>query len=313
MLRWAVVIPLALVAAPASAGVWVRDPGSAWFQGSFSATTGARVFDAQGQLLPATDDVFMGSVAPLFETGRYTGLEGSVYTELGVIRGLEVVAALPVRRVAMRWQWREGTEPPVVHTNTGLGDTTLGARVGGTVGGVALSLYAGTRLPLYDNSPETLNLEAGNSDFYDNVVPLGQGTIDGEALVGVGTGIGVLDGWALLEAGGRVRDRGFSTALPGRLQVGIKPGGVATWLGLDGVASLGDGDAPDHFVDPWGKGPLVPDHQSWLAANVGVLVPLHPDWSVLVTGSHVLAARRYPSLAQGAIGIAWHGSLWEVR
>lgn len=313
MKRWSVVVVAAVAAAPAHAGVWIRDPGAAWFQGSFGASTSARTFDAHGALLPSTDPAYLGSVAPLFESGRYTGFEAGLYAELGVVRGFEVVASLPVRQASMRWRWATGYSEPIVQTNRGFGDTTLGARGGGQVGGVALSLYAGARLPLYDNAPEKLGMEAGNSDFYDNVVPLGQGTIEGEVLAGAGTGLGVLEGWALIEAGGRVRDRGFSAAIPGRLQVGLQPGGVALWLSADGVASLGNGAAPDYFVDRWGKGPLIPDNQSWLAAGAGVLVPLGEDWSVLATGGHVVAARRYPSLAQATIGVAWHGSLWEVR
>lgn len=295
----------ALTAPTAAAGVWVREPGASWLQVSASAQTSTRLFDEAGAARPQASEPFLGSLAGLFSEGRLLGVEAGLYAEVGVARGLELIGALPVRAVSNRWSFARGPSEDLVQDNLGFGDATLGGRAGGPVGRFALSGHATVRLPLYDNGPDRLNLEAGNADFYDDRVPLGPGTIDLDLGGGAGTGLGLADGWTLVEAGVRLRDRGYSTALPGRLQAGVHPAPpVATWLELDGLVSLGDGEAPDFFRDPWGKGPVVIDHASWSRASLGASVALGRGFVLLGTVSRVLAARRFPLLTGASLGLA---------
>jgi hypothetical protein len=78
--------------------------------------------------------------------------------------------------------------------------------------------------------------------------------------------------------------------------------------------SLGGGVAPDDFIDQWGKGPTIVDNSSWLTVELGVLLPLSDRWSVLAAASQVVAARRWASLTQGSLGVAWSGPLlWRSR
>lgn len=304
---------LALLSAwsdPAAAGVWVRDAGEAWLQGSLSGSTSTSMFAGNGTLRDTASAPFVGDVAPLFERSRYLGLDLSTYGEVGLGRGVEVVASAPIRYTTQAWHWSVGASDPIVHRNLGFGDLALGGRIGTVLGGVALSLYAGGRVPLYDNAPDALGTAPGNSDFYDNRIPLGQGTIDGEALAGLGTGLGLWDGWVLFEGGVRGRNRRYSTQLPGRLQLGVQPGPISPWIGASGTVSLGNGAAPDFFLDAYGKGPTVPDNASWLTAEAGLLAPVRERWNVVASVSRVVTARRYPALTQGTVGLAWVGPMW---
>lgn len=296
----------------AHAGVWVQGPGEAWLQGSVSASTSSSLHDADGARTSVSDPSLFGNAGVLFDGGRYLGVDVAAYGEVGLGHGVEVVASLPGRFATQRWSWAVGAQPPIVQRNVGLGDLSAGARVGTTTPkGLALSLYGGGRAPLYDNHPRALRTAPANADFYDDRVPLGQGTLEAEALGGIGTGTGPLHGWALFEGGVRIRNRGYSTALPARAQLGVKTGPFDAWLGADATVSLGDGDAPDDFLDAWGKGPLVVDNPSWLTLELGALVPLSDRWSVVASASQVVAGRRWAVLTRGSLGLAWSGPLRE--
>jgi hypothetical protein len=173
-------------------------------------------------------------------------------------------------------------------------------------------VLAGVRLPLYDNATGVLRMEPGNADFYDDRIPLGNGTIDVDLSVGGGTSWSW--GWALLEAGGRVRNRLYSAALPGRLQVGVRPvQPIAVWASADSQLSLGNGDAPDFYIDEWGKGPLVVDNQSFLGASVGFSVDATETVALFATGSRVITARRYPLLTSFTGGLVVHFDVRHLR
>jgi hypothetical protein len=224
------------------------------------------------------------------------------YGEVGLGHGFELVGTVPLRIATNRWEFAQGQSPDIRHEHVGLGDAGLGARFGTVVRSSAVSVLAAVRLPLYDNAPEVLRTQAGNSDFYDDRVPLGNGTIDFDLSAGAGTSWAW--GWALVEAGGRIRNRQYSAALPGRLQVGVRPDPkVGVWLGAEGVQSLGNGEAPDFYVDPWDKGPTIVDNQSFVSATGGASFDATQRVGLYASASRVLAARSYPLLTSVAAGV----------
>jgi hypothetical protein len=151
-------------------------------------------------------------------------------------------------------------------------------------------------------------VEAGNSDFEDDRVPLGMGTLDAE--LGGGLGYGGRWGWALAEVGIRARSQQFSAVVPARVQGGLKPvDRLAVWAGAGLQASLGNGRAPDFFRDRWGKGPIAIDDQSALVIDAGVGVDLGDGFGVTAGASRVVWALRFPALPSASLGLTWSGSV----
>jgi hypothetical protein len=293
---------LLLVAASAEGGVWVHRPGTGYAQLGFSHQQSSRVFLADTTLVPQTDEALIGHLSPLFSGARYSADDTSVYLELGVLPGLELMGSLPFRVARNRWTFAQGAYGDIVHRNQGFADPMLGLRAGGILRGVALSGFVSGRAPLYDNSPEALNMEVGNANFEDDLVPLGRGTM--ELDLGGGAGVGNELGWALLDLGLRLRDRHYSSGLPMRLQVGAKPiARVSAWLGADAEVSLSDGSAPDYFLGEYGKGPLVIDRQSSLQASLGASVELVGGVGLTMSLGRTLLGARYPQLTSLSMGI----------
>ena len=288
--------------AAAHAGVWVRERGGVYLQTSVQHSRSERSYGPDGVLRESVDEVFMGDDAPVFDEGHTATTDLVTYGELGLGHGFELVGSLPVRIASGRYSFASDLAPDVVNGHVGFGDAALGARFGRVIRSSALSVLAAVHLPLYDNDHEVLRTQAGNSDFYDDRVPLGNGTVDFDLSAGAGTSWGW--GWALLEAGGRIRNRQYSAAIPGRIQVGFRPiHPVALWLGADGVQSLGNGRAPDFYVDEWGKGPTVVDDQSYVAGTIGASVDATERLGFYAGGSRVIAASSYPLLTSISAGV----------
>ncbi len=288
--------------AAAHAGVWVRERGSVYLQTSLQHSVSERAFDPDGVLRESVDEVFMGDDAPVFDEGRSATTDLVTYGEIGLGNGFEIVGSLPVRVTSGRYSFASGLAPDVVNGQVGFGDAAAGARFGKVIHSSALSVLAAVRLPLYDNDHEVLRTQAGNSDFYDDRVPLGNGTIDFDLSAGAGTSWGW--GWALLEVGGRLRNRQYSAVLPGRIQVGFHPiDRVSAWLGADGAWSLGNGAAPDFYVDEYGKGPTVVDDQSFVAGTIGASIDASDRVGFYAGGSRVIAAESYPLLTSTSGGV----------
>ncbi|MEQ1565314.1 MAG: hypothetical protein ABMA64_06725 [Myxococcota bacterium] len=285
------------------AGVWVRPGGEVYAQVGWTHQQSSQIFDASGALRPQTDPRYVGSLSEVFSAGRYRADELSTWVELGLGHGFELFGSLPLRHAATTWTFTRGSDT-LTQPNTGFGDASAGARFGGTRGPFAGSIAAAVRAPLYDNAPEALGLEAENLDFYDDQVPLGPGTIDVD--LSVAGGYGAQLGWAQLELGARARDRGYSEALTGRLQLGAKPApAVAGWVGLAGVASLGNGRAPDRFVDRWGRGPPAIDAQSWLEGSIGASWTAVGGFGPLAGITRTLTGARFPAVTTTFVGVSW--------
>lgn len=297
-------LALQLVVGAAHAGVWVRDEGQAYAQAAFVHAESGTMFLADGTPVAQTDPELLGELAPLFGDGRYASNDLSLYAEYGLGHGFELDASLPLRYVTNRWSLAQGTYPDIVQQNLGLGDLTVAARLGTVTSGWALSAAVVGRAPVYSNAPRTLRVQAGNSDFEDDRVPLGPGTFDLGLDGGIGWGSSHV--WALIEGGITARNRSFSAVVPGRVQLGVKPiDEVAIWLGADGSLSLGNGAAPDFFRDAWGKGPIAIDNQRFVTASAGALVEIKDGIGVIAGFTQVLAGARFPRTSSGMLGVTW--------
>ena len=183
----------------------------------------------------------------------------------------------------------------------------LGARGGYQLGLVALSLSLQVRLPLYNNEPEVLLTEAGNSDFFDDKPVLGQGTIDVAAILAAGMPTAKLfPGWVSAEFGSQFRDRGYSTQLLGLVEVGVQPlPSLAVIFRADGVAALNDGDAPRFYYDEFGKGPTVIDGQRWLTLGLSAIVDVLEGLAVEAGVSQIVWGQRIAAGTSVNLGFSY--------
>lgn len=312
---------LAVLIGEAQAGVWVRPTGEAYVQLGYGLSTSSHTFDEGGVALPMASPHFLGDAAPLFAEGRFTGHEANVYAEVGVARDLEVFGALPVRASATTWTWDVPGNDALHHHNLGLGDATAGVRYGRVLSGAAWSTSAALRLPLYDNHPATLNQGAGNSDFADDRPPLGQGTAELDVGGAAGVSLGGR-GWALAEAGLRLRDRGYAAQLPARAQVGWSPlPELSPLVDVDALWTLGTGSVPTTWRDPFEKGPVVVDGVRRLTLGGGLLVRPwagHDDarrrgLAAIARATAVVSGARTARAAGASIAISWEGPWSSLR
>ena len=261
-----------LFPALALAGAWVHEPGSAWVETSYRYTVADKMYDRQGTRLPRVDAAFTGpTLSRVFDHARYVGHEASLYAEIGFLPHLEVVGRLPWRTIQSEWSWRKGTEAPLIQANQGFGDAMLGLRGGTLLDQVAIAAHGTVSGPLYDNRWYALGRGPGDGDFVNDRPPLGQGTVDTELGLAVGSSVGPV--WFQGEVGTRFRDRGYATILPGRLQVGIRPiPEIAGFSEASGQTTVGESSQPSFFIDRWDKSPLVNDRQHWVVGSAGLLV-----------------------------------------
>ncbi len=294
--------------AVANAGAWGRDPGSAWVQLAWRHDSSVATFDEQGVALPLASPSFLGdTLAQRIEDGRYDSDTASVYGEVGLLPYLTAVGSLPVRVARSSWTLTPSSPlSPVRHPNAGLGDLEVGARTSAPLGPINGGLTALLRVPLYDNSPRVLRQQAGNSNFFDDRVPLGPGTIDLDLLAAAGTGVAW--GWAQIEAGVRVRDRQYSTVPVGHIELGGRPWDwIAGVLRLAGQTHLADGDQPAFFSDSVGRGPLIVDRARSLTVSGGALVrpSLDHPWGGALDLSHVVAGQRAGRVTSVQLAVTW--------
>jgi hypothetical protein len=283
--------------AAALAGVWVREPGSAWVQlgGSYSASD--QLFLPDGSRVALASEPIVGPLSGVFDHGATHVVEIAAYAEVGVRPGVELFGTLPVRDVTTRWSFARGQAEDLALRNTGFGDVALGIRAGGAIGGpVVASGAASIRAPAYDNAPARLGREAGNADLYDDRPPLGPGTVDLELLGALGVGGSV--GWVQVEAGVRLRDCAYAPAIPGRLQAGWRTHrSFAVFAELEGLATLPGGRQARFFRDAYGKSPLVPDGAQRLAPGIGLHLTPFPEGALAPAGLLV----RGSTVAVGAL------------
>lgn len=252
------------------AGTWVREPGHGYVQLGAAGSLTTHRFTEDGRRLRLIDPHFVpDNFEQVFDGASSWQVESQVYAELGVLPGVELVGAIPVRHAVARWAFAIGSDVLVLR-NTAFGDAQAGVRVGGRRGDAVGALAAILRFPLYDNRPERLGNEAGNADIYDDRPPVGPGTVDLDLTASVGTS--GARWWAQGEAGVRLRDRQFGILVPLRAQAGARlVPTVAGFVELEAVLPLTDGAAPNDYLDDYNKGPLALDRQSYLRPGLGAL------------------------------------------
>jgi hypothetical protein len=302
--------------AAARAGVWVRPEGEGFAQIGYGLSTATHTFDEGGHALPMASPHFLGDAAPLFERGRFTGHELGAYVEAGAARHVEVFGSLPLRASLATWDWAVPGNEPIHHTQLGAGDAVAGARYGRVGNGGAWSLSGSLRVPLYDNAPEALNQGAGNSDFVDDRPPLGQGTVDIDVGGAAGVSLGGR-GWALAEAGLRLRDRGYASQIPARAQVGWSVVQQAAPIAdIEGLWTVGTGTVPTTWRDAFEKGPVIVDGVRRLTLGGGLLVRpfagevgtrLH-GLGAIARASAVVSGARTARSVGGTVSVFWEGS-----
>jgi hypothetical protein len=247
------VLLLAWVSA-AHAGPWVREPGD-WY-----AKVGASRFWSSSYVDPRADTAL-----------SYVGWQLGAYGELGVGRGVQVVAAAP-------WVWATNTDAASGWTfrAVGPGDATVGVVV--DVPGVwwPLSVSARARLPLVDQR----RLPSAYPAF-------GDPNVDVDAVVATGGGWawGGQGFWVSAETGFRWRTPlglgagDYANGLPYVAQVGWKPtvaGVERGWLGLEasGLVRLAD----------------EPQTRAWHQVGLNAAVPLGRGVHAELSGQRVLRA-----------------------
>lgn len=293
----------------ATAGVWVREPRSAWVEVGVAASVATAAFTPEGERLPLEDPAFVpASYEQVFEGATSTSADLRAYGEVGLVREIEAFGSLPLRWIRTRWTFAAGDDVLDQH-NLGTGDLEVGARWGRALGPVAVSAGPSLVLPLYDNAPVRLGIEAGNQDPYDDRPPRGAGTIELAATAGAGASFG--PGWAQVEGGLRLRDRQYSTAVPARAQVGVHLGKVAAAFATTSVlGTLADGEQAAEYQDEYGKGPTVLDRQQEARVGGGLLATpfaagdLAP-FGVLLRADAAVWGRRTTASTQAGLAVTW--------
>ncbi len=286
---------LAATLSTALAGPWVKEQGGLYTRIGYDYYRASGAFDAEGQRADMSDERFLSHLGGVFESGTFSSHTASLYAEVGIGFHLEVFGSLPVSYASNRWDFALGESEDIVQANAGFGDATAGLRVGGKVNSLAGSLSLAIRAPLYDNHPEVLNQETGNTDFYDDKVPLGQGTIDVDLAAAGGSGwnLNGVNGWASLEQTVRFRNRDYATAFPGMAQVGVKPvEPLALMLNVLWQLTADNGEQPDFYFDDYGKGPTIIDRQHYLKVGVQAMFDVREGLALEAgAGATVLGAR----------------------
>jgi hypothetical protein len=182
----------AVCSAPHSSPVLARGgtietlaPGSGWFQASVFRQSSGAFFDPTG------------GRRPYLANGRADTYSLYFTGSVGVVRGLDVWAQLPVHRLSF-------SDITGERARSGIGDPRVSIRLSPQIFGanaVPLALRAGVKLPGTDFPVDP------------RVLPLGEGQRDWEVSVEAGQGFGGLDvtGYALGWIGYRWRERNDET------------------------------------------------------------------------------------------------------
>lgn len=222
-------LTLLLLAGPAEAGPWVKDPGHAYAKAGYVRFAADNFVDPSGELV---------------EGAEYTGHTHHLYAEVGVLPGLQLVTNLPF--VGARNEINE-----VIYVNRQFGDIDVGLEGGATLGEVPVSLQLLAKIPGYDTA------ELSQYGLVAERFPaMGDGQVDLTAMAAVGRGLslGGFSGWVAGVVGYRHRteawlgdssrpDRELVDGIPWQAQLGWSPtiaDRSAGWLSLDasGIQNL---------------------------------------------------------------------------
>jgi hypothetical protein len=303
------VLSLLLSLAPsAQAGPWIKDQGSFYARVGYDYYRASTAFDSQGQRASMADERFLSHLGGVFDHGTFSSHTSSFYGEVGLGWHLEAFGSIPVSRISNQWSFAKGEAEDILQTNAGFGDVTAGLRLGGNIESFVGSIGAAIRAPLYDNNPELLNQEAGNTDFYDDKVPLGQGTIDVDIIAAGGSGWSLkeLSGWASFEQTVRIRNRDYATAFPGMAQLGVKPlDPLAVMLNVMWQLTANNGEQPDFYFDDYGKGPTIIDRQHYLKTSLAAMFDVREGLALEASIGATLLGTRTAAGWNAGLGVSF--------
>jgi hypothetical protein len=261
-----------------SGSVLLPDPGAGWIQVAARGVRSARFYGAGG----AVHDLPGGTEA--------TTMSAYVTGAVGLVRGVEVWAQLPVHRLRV-------VDDAQTRVRTGLGDPRVSVRVGPGLFGLShtpVSVRAGVKVPGTDFPVDS------------RVLPLSEGQTDYEIALESGARVFGEVAYFVAWAGYRWRTLDAATGREpgderfGHLALGVDLGDVRLDLGVDAL----DGLAPV-------------DNRVAVPASARRLIQLSPavGWSAgsgrLEVGAHIPVSGRNlptgPALSVGYL-VAWGGT-----
>lgn len=215
----ALIITLATFPGTALAGGWVRPEGESYVKLAAGVFRTAGYWELDGALVDT----------PALE---YTNRSASLYAELGVAPGVAFGFYLPFVQA-------QNTDVfEISYARSSLGDLDSFVQVQLLrEGRFALATQVLLRVPLYQGVLTGVNTQTGwvseslpaFSEFFPAI---GDGSVDVVPSLQLGVGLHPVPGWLTLEAGPRLRNRGFGATLNYSVGVGVYL--WPNWLALTG-------------------------------------------------------------------------------
>lgn len=220
---YVVLMAVALFLAPqaASAGPWVKAPGSVYAKVAGGLFSSDKAFDRQGDL-----------VEPEYV---YSHQAVSTYAEIGVLPSVALQFSVPF--LSSTNELNERTR----YKRWGAGDLDVGLQFGLMDGPCAVSIAPGMRLPLYEGTVGTdataSTMGQGETGVARYTPALGDGSVDLVTTGAVGCSLYPVPAWVTARGGPRIRLEGFGDGVdyavdggvfvwPERLAVTARVGGV---------------------------------------------------------------------------------------
>ena len=278
---WAAWMMTALVAAPALAGPWVKEPGEVYAKVSGGVFDSQDIFDVNGQ-----------QVSPPFvysNTGVYT------YAEIGLAPRFALALSLPFLMSTNTVQERTR------YNRSGFGDLDLVAQGQLYRGACVVSGDMGLRVPLYSGVvPADGEAPGVSGSGPSRFLPLlGDGSVDINPGVSVGCSLFPLPGWVTLETALNLRTRGFGSGARAAL-------GVGAFVWPERVALMGRAEVLKRF-SAQNERPT----KEYLNVGGGVLVRVFDGLALEAVGS---ALPWGAFLAKGwsvNVGVSYSGRLFD--
>lgn len=209
---------IALLAAPALAGAWVRDPGDVYAKAGVGAFVGGEAPDE-----------------PMSAAVEYRDAQASVYAEVGLPWRLQLAGYAP-------WIVAENRYDSLQYLAMSGGDAQLVLSRALLRGPLALSLGVGAKLPLYADRAQA---RAAAFGAHATRFPSpGDGQVDLDAKLDAGASLGWQGAWLQGSVGYRHRLDDLVDGVPWSLQVGLAPK-QAGWVGVEASGVVNVVDDPD--------------------------------------------------------------------
>lgn len=228
MVAAALLVALPMAPRAASAGPWVKEPGSSYVKLAGGVFSSDKAFDRQGNL-----------VDPNY---AYSHQAVSTYAEIGIFPSVALQFSVPF--LSSTNELNERTR----YKRWGAGDLDLAVQISLKDGPCAASIAPGARIPLYegtvgaDATASTMGQGATGVERYTPA--LGDGSVDLVAIGSVGCSLYPVPAWVTAQAGPRIRLSGFGDGVDYAVDGGIFvwPERLALTARVGGVQRFGDGN-----------------------------------------------------------------------